>query len=146
MTLNQTIDNDLNQALKEKNQVVLGTLRMLKSAIKNQAIADRLSELDDQAVQVVIRRELKKRQDSIESFKAGNRPDLVAKEEAEVDILAKYLPAMMTEDEVAKIVEEVIASGANNFGQAMKETMAKTVGRADGKLVQDLVKQKLNIN
>jgi len=81
MALSQTIDSDLTQALKQKNQVVLGTLRMLKSAIKNQAIADRQPELDDQVVMAVIRRELKKRQDSIESFQAGHRLDLVAKEE-----------------------------------------------------------------
>lgn len=144
MSLSQTIDNDLKQALKNKDQVSLSTLRMLKSAMHNQAIADKQKILDDQAVISVIKRELKKRQDSIVSFEQGNRQDLVDQEKKEAVVLEKYMPEQISATDIAKVVDEVIASGIDNFGQAMKEVMAKTQGQADGKIVQELVKQKLN--
>jgi len=144
MPLNQDIDQHLIQALKDKDQLRVAVLRMLKSVIHNHLIAQKKSELVDKEVLAVIRKELKKRQDSIESFKQGGRNDLVKQEQEEAEILSNYLPAMLTEAEVTKIVDEVIASGVDNFGQAMKEVMTKTQGQADGKLIQELVKAKLN--
>lgn len=143
MSLEQSINNDLKQALKDKETVKVSTLRMLRGALHNLAIEKKTDNLDDQTVFLVIRRELKKRHDSIESYKSAGRDDLVEVEEDEAKILEEYLPDMMTEEELGKIVDEVIAAGSDNFGQVMKEVMAKTEGRADGKMVQMLVKAKL---
>lgn len=144
MSLITTIDNDLKSALKQRDQVKLGTLRMLKSALYNQEIADKKETLDDKETVLIIRRELKKRQDSITSFEQGNRQDLADKEKLEAAILEKYMPAQISEADIARIVAEVIASGVDNFGQVMKEVMTKTQGQADGQIVQKLVKEKLN--
>lgn len=145
MSILQTIEQDFKTALKEKLVLPLSVLRMLKSAIKNQAINDRVpeAELAETTILTVIRRELKKRQDSIISFESGNRPELAAAELAEAQILEKYLPAQMSAEAVEKIVDEVIASGLTNFGQIMKEVMQKTQGQVDGQTVQTLVKSKL---
>ncbi|MFA5126703.1 MAG: GatB/YqeY domain-containing protein [Patescibacteria group bacterium] len=145
MSLNLDIENDLKQALKDKNEAVVSTLRLIKSAIKNQAIELRKPELEDSEIAAVLRREAKKRQDSISQFKAGRRQDLADKEEREVEILEKYMPSQMSETDIAAIVDEVISSGINNFGQAMKTVMAKTGGQADGQTVQRLVKAKLGL-
>lgn len=145
MSLSLNIDNDLKQALKNKEELVVSTLRLVKSAIKNQAIESRKAALDDTEVAAVLRREMKKRQDSISQFKSGGRDDLVAKEEAEAKILEKYMPIAMSEADISAIVDEVVAGGADNFGQAMKAVMAKSGGQADGQIVQRLVKAKLGL-
>ncbi len=145
MSLQQDIDNNLVQALKEKNTVKVSTLRMLKSALQNQAIALKQTELDDQLVITTLRKELKKRQDAITAYKSADRQELLDKEQQEADILSAYLPAMMSEGDVAKIIDEIIANGNNNFGQVMKEVMTKTKGQADGQTVQALVKERLNL-
>lgn len=145
MSLEKDLEQDYKEAFKGKREIEVSTLRMLRSALKNLAIDKRVSSLEDEDVFAVIKKELKKRQDSLESFRSANREDLAAKEEAEILILQKYMPAMMSEAEVEKIVEEVVSSGHNTLGAVMKEVMAKTKGRADGKVVQEKVKQKLNI-
>lgn len=143
MSLLQNIENDFKNALKNKEEVKLSTLRMLKSALHNKEIEERKEVLDEQEIISIIQKELKKRQDSITAYKTANRQELVAREEQEAEILATYLPAMMSAEEVAKIVDEVMVSGQDNFGLIMKDVMAKTKGRADGQVVQALVKQKL---
>ena len=143
MSLQQTIDKDFKNALKAKDRVKLDTLRMLKSALKNKAIEQKREVLEEKEFIVVIQKELKKRQDAEAAFKQGNRPELAEKEGQEAEILSTYLPDMLSEDEVSKIVDEVIAAGNDNFGQVMKEVMAKAQGRTDGQLVQRLVKEKL---
>ncbi len=145
MALSEQIENDLKNALREKNESLVSCLRMLKSALKNQAIEARVPQLDDLQVIAVLKRELKKRQDSANQFKTGNREDLAAKENEEAKIIAKYLPPAMPEAELIKIVDEVIASGLNNFGQVMKEVMTITGAQADGQMVQMLVKKKLGL-
>jgi uncharacterized protein YqeY len=145
MTLSEQIENDLKNALREKNEQLVSCLRMLKSSLKNQAIEARVPQLDDLQVMAVLKRELKKRQDSANQFKAGNRDDLAAKEIQEAEIIGKYLPPAMSEAELIKIVDEVVASGLNNFGQVMKEVMTKTGAQADGQMVQRLVKNKLGL-
>lgn len=145
MSLEKDLEQDYKEAFKGKREIEVSTLRMLRSALKNLAIDKRVSSLEDEDVFAVIKKELKKRQDSLESFRSANREDLAAKEEAEILILQKYMPAMMSEAEVEKIVEEVVSQGHNTLGAVMKEVMAKTKGRADGKVVQEKVKQKLNI-
>ena len=143
MSLQKDIENNLNIALKAKDTVKTNTLRMLKSGIQNKSIELKKDSLDDEEIINIIRKEVKKRYDSIESFKQGNREDLVEKEQEEVKILEGYLPSMMSEQDISKIIDEIIASGENNFGLIMKQVMTKTKGQADGKIVQKLVKEKL---
>lgn len=145
MELLTKIEQDFKEALKSKQELKLSVLRMLKTALKNQAIADKKAEteLTEQEILAVLRRELKKRNDAFASFEQGNRPELAAQEKAEAEILSVYLPAAMSEADLEKIVDEVIATGLNNFGQVMKEVMQKTQGQADGQVVQALVKAKL---
>lgn len=143
MSLEQKIDNDLKAALKAKEETKVATLRLLRSALKNIAIEKRQSELNDQDVLVIIRKELKKRQDSMEAYQKANRQDLFIKEQQEADILDKYLPALLSEEDTKKIINEVFDSGINQFGPLMKEVMTRAQGLADGNLVQRLVKEKL---
>lgn len=145
MLLSQQIDNNLKKALKDKNEIVVSCLRMLKSALQNEAIARRVSELDDAQTIAIIKREFKKRLDAMSQFQAGKRDDLADKESAEAKILSTYLPPELPEGELAKIIDEVLAGGLNNFGQVMKEVMIRAQGQADGQLVQKLVKNKLGL-
>ena len=145
MSLEKDIEKDYKVAFKGKKQIEVSTLRMLRSALKNLAIDKKTDSLEDEDVFSIIRKELKKRQDSIEYFKVANRDDLLAIEEAEAKVLEKYMPAMLSEEEVNKIVDNVISEGHDNFGLVMKEVMSRTKGQADGKMVQEKVKQKLSL-
>ncbi|MDQ5970467.1 MAG: uncharacterized protein QG603_244 [Patescibacteria group bacterium] len=143
MSIIKQIDQDLITAQKAKDEVVVLTLRMVKSAFKNQAIELRKPELLEAEAILILRRELKKRVDSIQAFNTGGRPELAAQEQVECEIIKKYLPAELSENDVIKAIDEVLATGTNNFGQVMKEVMQKLQGQADGQLVQRLVKEKL---
>ena len=148
--LSQQINDDLKSAMRAKNAVALTVLRGLKSAIKYAAIeqggAD--TELDDPAAVAVIRRQIKQRQDSIESFTQGGRDDLVATEKAELEVLEKYLPGGLSDDEIAAIVDQAIAeTGAESrkdMGGVMKLLQERTAGRADNKTLSQLVMSKLS--
>src|SRR5450432_4621785 len=111
MTLAQRIDSDLKDAMRAKDATRLGVLRMLKSALKYAAIekSGAEAELDDTEATQVIRKQVKQRQDSIESFEKGGRPELAAKEKDELAILQAYLPQGLSADELAKIVRETIS-------------------------------------
>lgn len=143
MSLAQNIEIDFKSALKAQQAIKLAVLRMLKSALKNEAIAKKQAELSDEEVVAVLRRELKKRQDSILAFSSAGRNDLADQEKAEAELINVYLPALMAEVDIAKIVDSVVASGISGFGLVMKEVMAQTKGQADGQIVQKLVKAKL---
>lgn len=148
--LSQQITEDMKTAMREKNALTLNTVRMLKSAVKNAAIekggAD--AELTDPEIVAVIRKEVKKRQDSAEQFEKGGRPELVEKENEEIAVLNKYLPQALTEDELAKLVDEAVAEvGATSrkeMGQVMKMLQETTGGRADGKALSQAVMAKLS--
>ena len=99
--------------------------------------------IPDEDVISVLQKVVKTHHESIEAFKAGNRPDLVAKEEAELTILKQYLPAQISEKEIKKVVDEIKATGINDFGQVMKAVMAKVRGKADGSMVAKIVKENL---
>ena len=145
MSLIQTIDEDLKTALKTKDEVVLMELRNLKSALKNAEIESGQALTDVEALKVMSKK-LKQHKDSVESFKSGARPDLVATEEAQMRVLEKYLPKQMAESEVAKIVSEIIGSmnaTSADFGKVMKEVVAKVAGQADGTVISKLVKEHL---
>ena len=150
MTLHQRIDSDLKDAMRAKDTAKVGVLRMLKSAMKYGAIeksgAD--AELSDAEAVQVIRKQTKQRQDSIDSFEKGGRPELVAKEKAELAILNSYLPQQMSAEELAKVVRETIASlGATSkaqMGPVMKALQSKVAGRADGKALSAEVQKQLS--
>src|SRR5436305_2483557 len=149
MTLQQSVDSDLKEAMRAKDAAKLGVLRMLKSALKYAAIAKSGAEAelsDAEAVQV-IRKQAKQRQDSIESFEKGGRAELAEKEKEELAILNSYLPQAMSADELAKIVRETItevgATSKAQMGTVMKALQAKIGGRADGKMLSAEVQKQL---
>ena len=149
MNLSERVDSDLKTAMREKKAVKLGVLRMLKAALTNATIekggAD--SKLTDAEAAQVIRKQVKQRQDSIESFEKGGRAELAAKEKEELSILQSYLPQGMSADEIAKIVRETIAEvGASSkaqMGAVMKALQTKVAGRADGKTLSAEVQKQL---
>ncbi|HOZ36557.1 MAG TPA: GatB/YqeY domain-containing protein [bacterium] len=144
MSLSTEIDADLKSAMLAHRQELVDLLRLLKSALKNEMISLIKSDLTDEEALKVIRREAKKREDSIAIFTTGNRADLAAKEQAELNLIKKYLPAEMSENEVRSLVEAVLAESADRqFGVIMKSVMAKAGGRADGTLVSKIVKELL---
>lgn len=149
MTLQERIDNDLKDAMRAKDATRLGVLRMLKSALKNSAIekGGASATLDDGEASAVIRKQVKQRQDSIESFEKGGRPELAAKEKAELALLQGYLPQQLSADELQKTVRDTIAelnaSSKAQLGAVMKAVQAKVAGRADGKTVSQEVQRQL---
>ena len=150
MNLSQRIDSDLKEAMRARDTKKLGVLRMLKSALKYAAIAKSgtQTELSDAEAAQVIRKQVKQRQDSIESFEKGGRTELASKEKEELSILNAYLPQAMTGDELATVVRETIAEvGATSkaqMGAVMKALQAKVAGRADGKTLSAEVQKQLS--
>ena len=149
MTLQQRVDSDLKDGMRAKDATKVGVLRMLKSALKYAAIekSGAEAELNDAESVQVIRKQVKQRQDSIESFEKGGRAELVEKEKKELSILNEYLPQAMSADELGKIVRETIAEvGATSkaqMGAVMKAVQAKVAGRADGKTLSQEVQRQL---
>lgn len=145
--LEDKILNDYKEAMKKRDAVKISTLSFLRAAIANLAIDKKNEKLEDADIISIIKKQIKQRQDSIEQFKKGSRPDLADKEEKETEVLKIYLPRELSIDEVKKIIEEVVtatgASGLKDMGKVMKEVISKTAGCADGKLVSDLVKERL---
>src|SRR3954463_5750726 len=139
MTLQERIDVDLKDAMRAKDAGKLNVLRMLKSALKYAAIEKPDGTLDDSAATQVIRKQVKQRQDSIESFEKGGRPELAAKEKEEMEMLNAYLPKGLSAEELTSLIREAIAEvGATSkaqMGAVMKVVQAKVAGRADGKIV-----------
>lgn len=149
MNLTERIDSDLKMAMREKNATKLGVLRMLKAALTNAAIEKGAQgQLSDTDTTQVIRKQVKQRQDSIESFEKGGRAELAAKEKEELSILQSYLPQQMSVDEISKAVRETIAEvGASSkaqMGAVMKAVQAKVAGRADGKTLSAEVQKQLS--
>jgi uncharacterized protein len=151
VNLSERVDADLKTAMREKNAGKLAVLRMLKAALMNAAIekAGAQAKLEDADAVQVIRKQVKQRQDSIESFEKGGRAELAAKEKEELSILQSYLPQAMTAEEIAKAVREAIAEvGATSkaqMGAVMKAVQAKVAGRADGKTLSAEVQKQLNV-
>jgi uncharacterized protein YqeY len=148
MTLQEQIDSDLKDAMRAKDAGKLAVLRMLKSALRYASIERSAeSQLDDTAASQVIRKQVKQRHDSIESFEKGGRPELAAKEKAELEILNAYLPKGLSGEELSAMVRETIAAvGATSkaqMGAVMKELQAKVAGRADGKTLSAEVQRQL---
>lgn len=142
-----TIQNDMKTAMKEGNPLKLGVIRMLISEIKKREIDKRIKMEPDEIFKT-IQSLIKQRLDSVEAFTKGGRPELAEKEQQEIAVLKAYLPAQMSNEEVEAIVVAAIAeSGAKtpaDVGKVMKIALAKTGGRADGKLVNELARKKLS--
>ena len=147
MALKDQLDADLKASMREKDAVKLSVIRMLKSAIKYREI-EAMKPLDEAGVLQVISGEIKRHKDSIEQYRAGHRLDLVEKEEAETAILLGYLPAQLGEAELKALVEAAVvktgASGPRDMGTVMKALLPEVQGKADGKLVSELVKARLS--
>jgi hypothetical protein len=149
MSFQAQIDQDLKEAMKAKQPERLAVIRMLKAALKNASIEKGGMDhvLDDASAMAIVRKELKKRQDSIEGFEKGNRPDLAAKEKAEAEILQGYLPKPLTPEEINELVAASIAeAGATSkaqMGAVMKVATERAAGRADGKALSMAVATQL---
>jgi hypothetical protein len=150
MDFQARIDNDLKEAMKAKQTDRLAMVRMLKSALQNAAIEQggATARLEDAVALGVVRRELKKRQDAIEGFTKGGRPELVAREQSEADMLSAYLPEPLAPTELTNLVTECIAeAGATSkaqTGAVMKLAVAKADGRADGRAISTEVARQLS--
>lgn len=146
MTLKDNIQESLKRALKQQQKIEVATLRLLLSEIKNAEIAQQ-KPADDSKVLDVITREVKRRRESIEAFKQGNRADLVAQEEAELAILMSYLPEQMSREEIIATARQVIdtvgAQGLSDKGKVMSQLMPQLKGKADGKEISDIVTELL---
>ena len=149
MILAEQIDHDLKEAMKARDAAKLVTLRMAKSAFKYAAIEKRGADalVDDETATSVLRKQIKQREDAVAGFEQGGRPEMAEKERAEIAILAAYLPAAMSPEELAALVREAIAetgaSGKAQMGAVMKAAQAKAAGRADGKSLSAEVQKQL---
>ncbi len=148
MTIEQTLNDRLTHAMKARDSLKSSVLSFLRADILNQATAKKKNKLDDVEVVMVIKKQIKQRQDSIEQFTKGGRLEMADKEKKEWEILKAYLPPELSESQIKSLVEEAIAAtGANSMkdmGRLMKELAVKIAGQADGKLVSELVRQRLN--
>ena len=146
MSLKDQLKEDMKAAMKarEEGKIALSVIRMVNSAIKNTEINDKI-ELNDNGVLGILAKEMKTRQDSLTEFEKAGREDLISHVKEEITVLQKYMPAQMTEDEIRDVVKKAIAEcGDNvNMGNVMKHVMPNTKGRADGKLVNTIVKELL---
>ena len=146
MALKESIQEALKGALKRQQRVEVSTLRLLLSEIKNAEIAQQ-KPADDNKVLDVIAKEVKRRRESIEAFKKGNRSDLVAQEEAELAVLMSYLPEQMSREEIMaaarRVVGAVGAKGPGDKGKVMAQLMPQLKGKADGKEVSEIVTELL---
>jgi len=146
MNLKEQIENDLKSSMKSGDNIVRGVLRMLSSDIKNVEINERKKVSDEKIIEI-IKKNIKSRKDSIEQYTKGNREDLASQEEKELAILEKYMPAQMGEDEIRKIVVDVIkkseAVSASDFGRIMGAVMKEISGNVDGNLVSKIVREEL---
>ncbi|MFA5933509.1 MAG: GatB/YqeY domain-containing protein [Microgenomates group bacterium] len=145
MLLDQ-LHEDLKQAQLDKNEPGVNTLRLLLSEIKNSEIK-KSEELSDEEIVTVIQREIKKRKEAAMGFRQGNREESAIKEEQEADLLAKYLPAQLSDMELSQIIDEVIAEtgaiGMTDMGKVIGLVMGKVKGSAEGSKISEIVKNKL---
>jgi uncharacterized protein YqeY len=146
MSLKARINDDMKAAMRARETDRLGTIRLLLAAIKQREVDDRV-ELDDAAITAVVDKMIKQRKDSITQFEQAGRDDLVAKEKAEVDVLVAYMPAQLSDAEVAaevqKAVAEIGAAGPQDMGKVMGVVKPRLAGRADMTAVSALVKAAL---
>ncbi len=146
--LEEKIFNDYKEAMKAKDSLRSSVISFLRAEMINLATSKKKNVLDDPEVISVVKKQIKQRRDSIEQFTKGGRLEMAQKEEREMEILKIYLPPEVSPEEIKKIIEEVVgangASGIKDMGKVMKEVNAKIGPQADGKLISDLVREKLS--
>jgi uncharacterized protein YqeY len=146
MPLKQRLQDDLKRAMREKDQVTKRTLRLALAAIKNEEIEVR-GELSDADVAVVLQKQAKQRRETLEELLEVDRQDLMASEQAELEVLEAYLPKQLSRDEITDLARQVItdldAVGPRQMGQVMGTLMPQLRGKADGKLVSQVVRELL---
>lgn len=147
MSLEERLVEEMKQAMKSNDKVRLSTIRMIRSALKNKEIEVR-KKLEDEEIVKVIQVMVRKGEESVEQFQTGGRMDLVEKEKSEIDILKSFLPQPLSQEEILKIIDQCIqetqASSPRDIGKVMKSVIPKIGGKADGKLVNQLVKERLS--
>ncbi|AJF05673.1 GatB/YqeY domain-containing protein [Geoalkalibacter subterraneus] len=147
MSLTEQLNAAMKEAMKARDSLRLGTIRMIRSAIQNREIEEK-GALDDQAVIGVLSTLAKQRRDSIDAFRDSGRTDLAEKEERELEVIQEFLPQQLDEAQIEAIIEEAVAqTGAESprdMGKVMKIVVPRTTGRADGRLVSEKVKQRLS--
>lgn len=147
MSLSERLNDDMKQAMKNQDKFKLSVIRMIRSAIKNVEI-DQKKTLDDNEVLDILNREIKQRKDSLQEFEKADRDDLAETVRKEIEVIAVYMPQQLTEEEIHAIVQQTIqetgASSKADLGKLMSALMPKVKGRADGKLVNQLVQQLLS--
>ena len=148
MGLKEKLQADLTDAIRSRNEVVSGTVRMLLAAITNEEVAGKAAKvLTDAEIITVLSREAKKRREAVEAYTQAKRDDLASKEKAEAAVIANYLPEQLNEDEINKLIQAAIAetgaAGAAGMGLVMKVLQPKIAGKADGGVVSGLVKAAL---
>ena len=147
MGLEERLVEEMKHAMKSNDKLRLSTIRMIRSAVKNKEIEQR-SQLTDESMTKVIQGLVKKGEESVEQFRAGGRMDLVEKEEKEIEILKSFLPEPISREEILKAIdqsiEETQASSLKDLGKVMKSVIPKLGGKADGKLINQLVKERLS--
>jgi uncharacterized protein YqeY len=146
MGLEDRLLQDYTGAMKAQNRIVLETLRLVRAAVKNASLEKR-NPLSEEEVSAVLAREVKRRKESLEMYQKGGRKDLAEKEAEEIEIISAYLPKALSEAELTEIIvraiQEVGAVGVGEMGKVMAAVMPQVKGRADGKLIQELVRKKL---
>lgn len=146
MNLSERLNEDMKQAMKSQDKFKLSTIRMIRATIKNLEI-DLKRTLNDNEVLDILSREIKQRKDALQEFEKAGREDLASNVKAEAEIIAGYLPEQLTEEEIKVIVQQTIqetgASSKAEIGKVMSALMPKVKGRADGKLVNQVVQQQL---
>ena len=146
MTLKETLENDMKNAMRSGDVTRRSVIRMLRSEIHNKEIEDK-AELDDDAATSVLGRQAQQRRDSIEAFERAERDDLVQKERAELAIIMEYLPEQLTADELAEIIrgsiEQLGAEGSQDMGKLMGAVMPKVRGKAEGREVSRIASELL---
>jgi uncharacterized protein YqeY len=148
MMLKEQISKDFNEALKARDERKLSALRLLRTEIKKREVSGQKKELADAEVMETITTLVKQRRESIRLFREGQRQDLVEKEEAELQFLQTYLPQPLSQSAIEVLIDQVLletrATGMKDQGKVMKAVMAKISGRAEGKIISEIVKQKLS--
>ena len=144
--LRETLNSDLKQAMRNKEALKRTVLRTMLSEIRNAEINSQAT-LDDEGIISVLTKQVQQRKDSVEAYEAANRQDLVEKETAEINIISVYLPEQLPQEEVERIIEDVISqsgsSSLDDMGKVMGLVMPQVKGRADGKIVNAIVTKKL---
>ncbi len=147
MSLDERIMNDYKQAMKDKDSAKSSTLSFLRAQLKYALIDKRVEKLSDEDAIAVIKKQVKQRQDSITQFEQGGRADLADKEKAELNLLKSYLPQEMSAEELNAVIEAAVkqtgAASMKDMGNVMKILLPQIGGRADSKLVSDLIKKRL---